>query len=62
MRMSMRRFTMLTNAFSKKPENPLFHTLDIHFLVNYTWNILSAKDHLGTGKAFSEPGTIVKTG
>ena len=31
MRMSMRRFTRLTNAFSKKVEN-LEHTVALHFM------------------------------
>jgi hypothetical protein len=35
MRMSMRRFTRLTNAFSKKVEN-LEHALTLHFM-NYNF-------------------------
>ena len=31
MRMSMRRFTRLTNAFSKKVEN-LMHAVSLHFM------------------------------
>lgn len=37
MRMSMRRFTRLTNAFSKKVEN-LVHPVSLHFMYyNFVW-------------------------
>ena len=55
MRMSMRRFTRLTNAFSKKIEN-LEHAVALHFMYyNYAWphNTLARKGSIGVTPAMA---------
>ena len=50
MRMSMRRFTRLTNAHSKKVENHM-HAISLHFMFyNYARKHMTGRPHSGDGR------------
>lgn len=60
--MSMRRFTRLTNAFSKKVEN-LEHAVSLHFMYyNFCRKHMSLKGKTAAGASLMAMGQVVEWG